>query len=67
MKILEAIGDALIIVFGAFSLNLLGRIWWYGSVLCYEDNRVILASEIIIAIVFILLGINRIIDDVRRR
>ena len=60
---IELIGDALIIVFGLFSLNLLVPIWIWGEVLAYEGNELILAIEIILAGIIILFGIERTIKD----
>ncbi len=66
-RLIECIGDGLIISYGAFSLHLLSRIWIYGEVLAYEGNELILAIEIGLAALIVLFGIQRLIDDLMGR
>jgi len=64
LKIIEIIGDGLIIGLGAFSVRLLTYIWEYGEVICIEPNRAILTGEIIVACVIVIIGIERGLKDI---
>ena len=64
-RLLELIGDVLIIAFGAFSLHLFIPIIFTGSVLCYEDNKLILFTEASLAVAIIALGVDRLLNDLK--
>ena len=65
-KWIEILGDALIIVFGLWSLLMFVTIWQYGTSVFIEPNSVILTIETVVAIMIILIGVERFIDDSRR-
>ncbi len=64
---IELIRDALIIVFGALSLHIFIRLFQYGEVILLERVSWILYTEIVLAALIILFGIERAIGDWRKR
>jgi len=65
--LLEIFGDLLVITFGGFYLWHLSLIVRYGSFVVMEGNRGLLWIEVGMGILVILLGIERLIDDIRRQ
>jgi len=65
--ILEIIGDALIIGYGAVLAFFFFEFWYYGKVWAFEPNSWIAFTELVITIGFILLGINRLKEDLKRK
>ena len=63
--LIELIGDALILAFGALSLRVFIPIIIWGEVLIVESNSVILTTELLLAAVIVFIGIQRLIDDIR--
>lgn len=63
--LLELLGDGLIIVFGAFSLRLFVPIILSGEVLCYEDSKLIIITEAVLAGLVIALGVERLLGDLK--
>ena len=64
--IIEIIGDTLIIVFGAMSLVLFIDIGQHGTARYIEPSMVILISEICFAGLVVLIGLERLIDDLKK-
>lgn len=64
--ILEVIGDTLVIVFGAMSLFLFIDILQHGIARYVEPDMVILVSEMVFAGLIVLIGVERLIDDLRK-
>lgn len=64
--ILEAIGDVLIIVFGIISLYLFIDILQHGIARYAEPSMTILIGEIVFASLIVLIGAERLVDDLRK-
>jgi len=64
--LLEIIGDALIIFFSLTVLLIFVPVLILGRYYIEEPNSVILITEIILATLIMVIGINRSIDDIRR-
>lgn len=63
---IEVIGDALIITFGAWSVFTFAHILLYGRLFLVEPNMAILATETILAVGVVAVGIERLIDDLKK-
>lgn len=61
--ILEVIGDALVAVFGIWSLLMFISILTDGRVTFIEPNRAILIGETIASGLIVLFGVHRLIDE----
>ena len=62
---LEILGNLLLIASGIMFTYQFGTIWllgWYGR----EPNPAILAAEILMGLAIAFLGVNRLIDDMRK-
>lgn len=63
----EIIGDALIIaLFVLLALNF-ALFWLWGGYYFYESNRGILILETVMTVVIGIIGIERLIDDLRKK
>lgn len=62
----EILGDLCIIAFGGIVLWHLSLIVYYGEFVITEGNRGLLFAEIVGVALVILLGIERLIDSIRR-
>jgi len=63
---IEIIGDLLIIGCGLAFLYIFGSILFYGNYWAGESNQLILNIEIIMALLIIIIGLERYIDDLKR-
>jgi len=66
MKWIEIVGDAIIIGYGAVLAFFFFEFWFYGKIWVFEPNSTIAFLELLVAIVFIFIGLNRLIDDAKR-
>jgi len=64
---LEIIGDSLIICFGSWSIFVFINLIVYKGLLLVEPSPVILWGELITAGIIVGIGIERLVDDMRRR
>ena len=64
--VLEIIGDLLIIAFGVVTLFIFTAIQVTGGYIAIEPNSLVLWGEILMGVVFVAIGINRFLDDLRR-
>ena len=65
--ILEVIGDTLVIVFGAMSLILFIDILQHGTARYIEPNMTILVCEMCFCGLILLIGLERLIDDLKNK
>lgn len=64
-KLVELAGDGITIASGIIFSIIFINIILHGAFIGYEDNNFILWSELILSIVILVIGIERLIDDVR--
>lgn len=65
-KILEVIGDTIIIAAGIVFVYLFAGIAVTGGYVAVEPRRPVLVTELVLAALIILIGINRFIDDLKK-
>ena len=66
-KLKECYGDAFLIIVGGWLLAHLILIKLYGAVAITEANIWILWAEIVLASLIVILGVERLIKDIRRK
>ena len=65
-KWFEYLGDALVIVFGLWSLLMFISVLSTGKISFVEHNMAILVTETIVAGLIVIFGIERLIDDLHK-
>jgi len=66
-RLLEYLGDAVILTFGLMSVLLFTTLLTKGRLALVEPNQCILIGELILAALCFLFGIERLIDDLKKR
>lgn len=65
-KLIEVIGDSIIIGYGILTAFFFYEFWRYGKIWVFEPNTWIAFGELLLSIAIILIGINRLIGDFRK-